>query len=47
MRGRVQEEVIDRLKFALTTEHLVLLAATAAQANFTSRFNNVFEVELP
>ncbi len=26
---------------------LVILAATAAQANFTSRFNNVFGVELP
>jgi len=25
----------------------VLLAATVAQANFTSRFNSVFGVELP
>ncbi len=39
--------VLERLKLALPPEHLVVLAATAAQANFTSRFNNVFGVELP
>jgi len=31
----------------LPPAHLVLLAATVAQANFTSRFNSVFGVELP
>ena len=45
--GRVAEDVLGRLKEALTPEHLVVLAATVAQANFTSRFNNVFGVELP
>lgn len=45
--GRVAASVLDRLKAILTPEHLVLLAATAAQANLTSRFNNVFGVELP
>ena len=47
LRGRVADEVLDRLKAALPPAHLVLLAATVAQANFTSRFNNVFGVELP
>lgn len=45
--GRVGEDVISRLKLVLNSEHLVILAATVAQANFTSRFNNVFGVELP
>ena len=39
--------VLERLKLSLSPEHLVILAATVAQANFTSRFNNVFAVELP
>lgn len=47
LRGQVADEVLDRLKAVLPPAHLVLLAATAAQANFTSRFNNVFGVELP
>jgi alkylhydroperoxidase family enzyme len=47
LRGRVADEVIERLKVALSDPDLVLLARTAAQANFTSRFNNVFGVELP
>ena len=45
--GRVAEAVLERLKQLLSHEHLVVLAATVAQANFTSRFNNVFGVELP
>jgi hypothetical protein len=36
-----------RPKRSLSPEELVILAATVAQANFTSRFNNVFGVELP
>ena len=47
LRGRIADDVIERLKAALSPAHLVLLAATTAQANFTTRFNNVFEVELP
>ncbi len=47
LRGRVAEDVMTRLKAALSPAHLVLLAATTAQANLTTRFNNVFEVELP
>jgi hypothetical protein len=45
--GRVAEDVLDRLKAALPPGHLVVLAATVAQANFTCRFNNVVGVELP
>jgi hypothetical protein len=45
--GRVAEGVMTRLKATLSPAHLVILAATAAQANFTSRFNNLFGVELP
>ncbi len=45
--GRVGEDVISRLKLVLNSEQLVILAATVSQANFTSRFNNVFGVELP
>ncbi|MCE9563377.1 MAG: carboxymuconolactone decarboxylase family protein [Planctomycetes bacterium] len=45
--GRVEEGVINRLKLVFNSEHLVILAATVSQANFTSRFNNVFGVELP
>jgi AhpD family alkylhydroperoxidase len=44
--GRVAEAVLARLAADLTPEHLVTLAATVAQANFTCRFNNVFGVEL-
>lgn len=46
-RGRVADGVMDRLKAALSPTRLVLLAATVAQANFTTRFNDVFAVELP
>lgn len=47
LHGRVADDVIERLKASLPPNQLVLLAATAAQANLTSRFNNVFGVELP
>jgi len=43
----VAADVMARLRRALSPEHLVILAATVAQANFTSRFNNTFGVELP
>jgi hypothetical protein len=47
VKGHVDGPILDRLKLALSPEHLVTLAAVVAQANFTSRFNNVFGVELP
>ncbi len=45
--GKVAEDVMERLTRKLANEHLVILAATVALANFTCRFNNVFGVELP
>jgi len=47
LRGRIADDVLVRLKAELSPAHLVILAATTAQANFTTRFNNVFGVELP
>lgn len=47
VRGRIADDVMARLKATLPPAHLVLLAATTAQANTTTRFNNVFGVELP
>lgn len=47
VRGRVEGDVLVRLTTALSAEHFVLLAATVGQANFTTRFNVVFGVELP
>lgn len=46
-QGRVDKEVLERLCRTLSPEHLVVLAATVSQANWTSRFNVVFGVELP
>ena len=47
VKGQVSADVLDRLMLALSPAQLVVLAATVAQANLTSRFNNVFGVELP
>jgi hypothetical protein len=47
LAGRVAEDVLARLSEALSPRDLVLLGATVSQANFTTRFNNVFGVELP
>jgi len=47
IHGRVAEDVLDRLRQALSANHLVVLAAVVAQANLTCRFNNVFGIELP
>ncbi len=45
-RGRVDGDVLERLAAALTMEHVVVLAPVG-QANFTSRLDVVFGVELP
>jgi AhpD family alkylhydroperoxidase len=47
VRGAVDAAVIERLARSLSPTELVTLAATVAQANFTSRFNVVFGVALP
>ena len=46
-KGKVEKEVMIRLKAIMSPSHLILLAATVGQANMTSRFNNTFEVDLP
>jgi alkylhydroperoxidase family enzyme len=45
--GKVEKDVVIRLKGIMSPSHLVLLAATVGQANMTSRFNETFDVELP
>ena len=45
--GKVEKDVIIRLKGIMSPSHLVLLAATVGQANMTSRFNLTFDVALP
>lgn len=47
INGRIDRDVLDRLKRALSANDLVVLAGVVAQANLTCRFNNVFGVELP
>src|SRR5690606_12097606 len=47
LQGRIAGDVMARLKADLSPAQLVLLAATTAQANWTTRFNNVFGVDLP
>jgi hypothetical protein len=44
---KVGDLVLGRLQASLPAAHLVLLAATVGQANFTTRFKVVFGVEIP
>ncbi len=44
---RVDADTVDELKGFLNDAQLVVLAAAVGQANFTNRFNEAFEVELP
>ena len=46
-KSTVAEAVMVNLKEALSPEHLVKLTAAVGQANWTNRFNNAFNVELP
>ena len=46
-KGKVAEEVVARLKENLSPTQLVVLAATVGLANWTGRFNETFEVQLP
>ena len=45
--AKVAPEIMAKLKGALSPEHLVQLAATVGQANWTNRFNNALDIELP
>ena len=46
-KSMVNKAVIAKLKESLTAEQLVKLAAAVGEANWTNRFNNAFDVELP
>ena len=45
--ARVDADTVTELKDFLNDAQLVVLAAAVGQANFTNRFNEAFEVELP
>lgn len=45
--GKADAALVAKLNASLSPEHVVLLAATVALANWTSRFNETFGVELP
>ena len=44
---RVDAETMSELKGALSETQLVVLAAAVGLANWTNRFNEAFQVELP
>ena len=46
-RGKVEAAVMKELSASLSPSALVVLAAAVAQANWTNRFLESFEVELP
>ncbi len=46
-KATVNESLMVKLKESLSPEHLVKLTAAVGQANWTNRFNNAFNVELP
>jgi AhpD family alkylhydroperoxidase len=46
-KGKVDNEVLTRLTQTLSPQEMMTLAATVGLANWTSRFNVVFGVELP
>ena len=45
--ARAEADTVNELKGFLNDAQLVVLAAAVGQANFTNRFNEAFEVELP
>jgi uncharacterized peroxidase-related enzyme len=46
-QGRASAEVVQALAKHLTPSQLVVLAATVGLANWTNRFNETFDVQLP
>lgn len=46
-RGKVEEEVVSALSQKLSPSQLIVLAATVGLANWTNRFNETFDVQLP
>jgi alkylhydroperoxidase family enzyme len=46
-KSKADAEVVTALLQKLTPTQVVVLAATVAEANWTNRFNETFDVQLP
>jgi alkylhydroperoxidase family enzyme len=46
-QGKVESGVINSLSQSLSPTQLVVLSATVALANWTNRFNESFDIQLP
>ena len=46
-RGKAESAVVNALAQKLSPTQLIALAATVGTANWTNRFNETFEVQLP
>jgi alkylhydroperoxidase family enzyme len=46
-QGKAEPTVVAALAQTLSPTQLVVLAATVAQANWTNRFNETFDIQLP
>lgn len=46
-QGKAESAVVAALARSLTPTQLVVLAATVATANWTNRFNETFNIQLP
>jgi alkylhydroperoxidase family enzyme len=46
-QGKAQAEVVSALAKTLSPAQLVVLAATIGLANWTNRFNETFDIQLP
>lgn len=46
-QGKAQPDTVQRLSGILSPAALVTLAATVGLANWTNRFNETFDVQLP
>lgn len=46
-QGKAESAVVAALSQQLSPTQLVVLAATVALANWTNRFNETFEIQLP
>ncbi len=46
-QGKAEPAVVAALSQSLSPTQLIVLAATVAQANWTNRFNETFDIQLP
>jgi alkylhydroperoxidase family enzyme len=46
-QGKAESATVAALSQKLSPTQLVVLAATVAQANWTNRFNETFDIQLP